>query len=348
MKVYNYTAGPSYIHPEVVEQIQKEISKNNGLSMIERSHRGKEVIALFEESRELVRHLMHLNDDFDMMFLHGGASLQNSMIPYNIKTNEQAYYIDTGVWAKKAYDESCIIRPTVLLADSSDKNYNYIPKQFDWNGDGYLHITSNNTVAGTQFHDFSFTKKGFVAIDMCSDIMSRDIDNNQFGLIYAGLQKNLGVAGASVVIVRKDTLENLPNVPIMLSYKKNLEAEDRMLNTPPVFAVLACNIVMKWFIKQGGIAAIEKKNRKNAALVYEALEGNERFRLHAAKEDRSIMNVTFHAKTEKDEVEFNQVIKEKNIEGIKGHRKLGGYRASLYNQLPLEDAEYLADVIKRF
>lgn len=347
MNTYNFYAGPSILHPDVVKEALKQIESKNGLSILERSHRDKEVQDLFATTKSKLMEMMNLEDKFEILFLHGGARLQNCMIPYNICTKESANYIDTGIWSKKSYEESTIIRQTEVLASSAPSKYSYIPSDFAWDGKGYLHITSNNTVHGTQFHDFSFAQQGVVVADMSSDILSREVDYNQFGLVYAGLQKNLGTAGGTLVVIDKNLVEDLPHVPSMLNYKMHIEA-DSMLNTPPVFAVLMCKIVLDWIEQEGGISVIEKQNKQKAAMLYNAVDQLDLFEGFAQKENRSAMNVTFRLKDIQLEEAFNQTLLTNHIEGLKGHRSKGGYRASLYNQLPLSHVEHLVKVMENF
>jgi phosphoserine aminotransferase len=295
----------------------------------------------------MLKELMQLSDDFEILFLHGGARLQNCMVPYNICTKYTANYIDTGTWSTKSFEESALIRDSKIIASSADKHYSYIPKELNWNGQGYLHITTNNTIHGTQFHNFEFTKQGIVVADMSSDILSREINFNAFGLIYAGLQKNLGTAGGTLVIIKKELLEDLPKVPSMLNYKQHVK-NDSMLNTPPVFAVLMCKLVLDWMQKEGGLAAIENRNKHKSALLYEAIDSIDAFEGFSQKEDRSLMNVTFKLCDPVRENTFNELLKQENIIGLKGHRSKGGYRASLYNQLPLTHVEHLVEVLRKF
>ena len=347
MKQYNFYAGPSILHPDIIQQALAEIEAKDGLSILESSHRGSEVQFLFDYTKNKLKDLMQLDDKYEVLFLHGGARLQNCMVPYNVKTKEAASYIDTGVWSKKSFEESSIIRPSQILASSSSEKYSCIPKDFNWDGKGYLHITTNNTIHGTQFHEFEFTKQGVVVADMSSDILSRKLDYNQFGLIYAGLQKNLGTAGGTLLVIDKNLLEDLPKVPRMLNYKIHVDANS-MFNTPPVFAVLMCRIVLDWMEKKGGISVIAEENNQKASLLYEALDELEHFTGFAKKEDRSLMNVTFNLKDDAIKSQFNEALDKSGIIGLNGHRSKGGYRASLYNQLPMTHVEQLVKVMRNF
>lgn len=347
MKQYNFYAGPSILNDEVIKSALAAIDKKDGLSLLELSHRGPEIQNLFQETKDLVKELMQLEDRYEVLFLHGGARLQNCMIPYNICTKESANYIDTGIWAKNSIEESGIIRETKILSSSAKDNYSYIPKDFEWDGNGYLHITSNNTVHGSQFHDFSFCKKGKVVADMSSDLLSRDINFNDFGMIYAGLQKNLGTAGGTLVILDKSLLEDLPQVPSMLNYKQHVKA-DSMLNTPPVFAVIMCNIALKWIAKQGGLAALEAINKTKSDILYNEIDNNPLLSGFVKTEDRSLMNATFAINDLSFKNNFDTYLEEKGIVGIDGHRSKGGYRVSMYNMLPLSHVEYFVDCIQNF
>lgn len=347
MKAYNFYAGPSILDADVLKNTLTAIDQKDGLSLLELSHRGKEITSLFEETKQLVKDLMQLEDRFEVLFLHGGARLQNCMIPYNICTTQNASYIDTGIWAKSSYDESCVIRPTHLLASSAHDNYSYIPKDFNWDENGYLHITSNNTVHGTQFFDFPSSNKGKLIVDMSSDILSRKLNFNQFDLIYAGLQKNLGTAGGTLVIIDRNLLEDLPKVPSMLNYKKHVDATS-MLNTPPVFSVIMCNIVLKWILKEGGLNIIETRNINKAQKLYAEIDRNELFSGFARKEDRSLMNATFKLNDKSLSKSFESYLQSKRIVGLDGHRSKGGYRASLYNMLPETHVDYLVKSLQEF
>ena len=347
MKPYNFYAGPSIVDPAVMHAANQALDNTNDLSILERSHRGKEVQTLFSQTKSMLRELMKLSDDFEILFLHGGARLQNCMVPYNICTKYTANYIDTGAWSTKSFEESVLIRDSKILASSADKNYSYIPKELNWDGQGYLHITTNNTIHGTQFHNFDFTSQGVVVADMSSDILSREMNFNAFGLIYAGLQKNLGTAGGTLVIIKKELLEDLPKVPSMLNYKQHVK-NDSMLNTPPVFAVLMCKLVLDWMQKEGGLNAIENRNKLKSTLLYDAIDSLDAFEGFAQKEDRSLMNVTFKLNDFSKEESFNKLLKQENIIGLNGHRSKGGYRASLYNQLPLTHVEHLVQVMRKF
>lgn len=344
---YNFSAGPSILDPQVVRETIENIDNSNKLSLIELSHRGTEIQKLFADTKALVKEMLDLDDRYEVLFLHGGASLQNCMIPYNIRTKGIAAYTDTGIWAHKAIEESMIIRETKVLGSSKESNYSYLPSIGDWDEDGYLHLTSNNTVHGSQYHSYPNLKKASLVVDMSSDILSRKVNYNQFTLIYAGLQKNLGTAGGSLVIVDKTILEEEYKLPKMLDYKEHIKAES-MVNTPPVFAVLMCNIVLRWILNNGGVEEMEKRNARKAHLLYTEIDQNPLLEAFVRVEDRSLTNATFKTKDPNLESELYTYLKEKGIVGIDGHRNKGGFRASMYNMMPVSHVEYLVDCLKNF
>jgi phosphoserine aminotransferase len=353
MKVHNFSAGPGILPQEVLSQSAQAVINfdNLNLSLLEISHRSKNFIAVMDEARNTVKELLHLNDDYEVLFLGGGASLQFAMVPYNLlNTNGTAAYLSTGVWASKAIKESKMIGNTLVLASSEDKNFSYIPKNFEIpNNLDYFHITSNNTIYGTQLHEFP-AYNGSLICDMSSDIFSREVDGSKFSLIYAGAQKNMGPAGATMVAVRKSVLGKTGRKLLsMLDYEVHIKGES-MYNTPPVFSVYVSLLTMQWVKKMGGVAAIEKLNNTKAETLYTEIDRNSMFVGTVAKEDRSKMNVNF-VHTEKGkahEEAFGKMAKEAGISGINGHRDVGGYRASLYNALPLESVHALVEVMKTF
>ncbi len=347
MKKYNFYAGPSNIAESVLFNVQKDISISTGLSILEVSHRSSRVKDLFDETEKRVRELCSLRNNKKVVFTHGGARMQNCMLPYNILLNKEAAYIDSGLWSKMSIDDAKKIRSVEVIASSSDMNYSFIPKVKVWDGEGYLHITSNNTVNGTQFHCFPKTPNGTLVADMSSDIMSRQIDYDKFGLVYAGLQKNLGCAGGCILIINEDLVEEISELPSMLNYKKIIDAKG-MLNTPPVFAVLFCNNVLKWIMKRGGVTVLEKENTTKASILYETIDSIDLYEGYAEKEDRSKMNITFFLKDQSLSEAFKLFINKREIYGLNGHRSKGGFRASIYNMLPLKDVEYLAETMRAF
>lgn len=353
MKVHNFSAGPGILPQEVLKEASDACINfdNLNLSLLEISHRSKNYINVMEEARELSKELLGLGDEYTSIFLGGGASLQFAMIPLNFLTdNGTAGYINTGVWASKAIKEAKIIGNTSIIASSEDKNFNYIPKNFEIPTTlDYLHITSNNTIYGTQYKNFPKSPVPYM-VDMSSDIFSRTIDASQFSLIYAGAQKNMGPAGATLVIIKKSALGKTGRKMLsMLDYQVHIKGES-MYNTPPVFPVYVSLLTMRWLKKNGGTAWIEKINEEKAILLYEEIDRNNMFVGTVDKEDRSRMNVNF-VLTDKGkafENEFSSLCKEAGISGINGHRDVGGYRASLYNALPLESVKALIEVMQHF
>jgi len=350
MKKHNFSAGPSILSNEVFSKASESVLNLNnfGLSLIEISHRSKDFVAIMEEARELSVELLGLKtDDYTSLFLQGGASTQFLMIAYNFLSND-AGYINTGSWSVKAMKEAKLFGEVHELASSADKNFNYIPKEFNnQNSIDYLHITSNNTIFGTQYHHIPETNSNLFA-DMSSDIFSRNIDYSKFSLIYAGAQKNIGAAGTTLVVIKKSLLDKIcREVPSMLNYKVHVD-KDSMFNTPPVFAVYTCLLSLKWLANNGGIDEIEKKNILKSKLLYDEIDRNTQFEGFANIDDRSIMNVTFNIVNESKKEVFDRLSEESNISGINGHRSVGGYRASIYNAMPIESVQILVDVMKKF
>jgi phosphoserine aminotransferase len=352
MKVHNFNAGPSVLPNEVLYKASKALIdfEGTGMSILEIGHRTEHFTAVMEEARSLVRSLMQLEDDFEVLFLHGGASTQFMQVPMNLlESGETASYVDTGVWSNKAIKEAKLFGYVDVSGSSKDSNYNFIPKQFAVPPQAkYLHITTNNTIYGTQWSAIPQTEVPLIA-DMSSDILSRQMDFNKFSLIYAGVQKNMGAAGATMVAVRKSALGNVTRkIPTMLDYRLHIE-NGSMLNTPPVFSVYISMLTLRWLRDQGGVAAIEKINAKKAALLYDEIDHNPLFRANVPnKDDRSKMNVTFTIDKAELEEEFLKFCKKEDIVGIKGHRLAGGFRASLYNALPLESVEVMVEAMKYF
>lgn len=348
-KVHNFSAGPSILPQEVLQQAAEACTNfaGTGLSLLEVSHRSKEVVAMTDKAIGLVKELLNLPADYDVVFLQGGASTQFLMVPFNLLKTKAAY-VNTGTWASKAIKEAKGLGTTEVLASSEDKNFSYIPKGFTIPTDAdYLHITSNNTIFGTQYQEFPDSPIPTV-VDMSSDIFSRQIDASKFSLIYAGAQKNMGPAGVTLAIVKKGALGNTGrNIPTMLNYQTHIDKES-MFNTPPVFAIYVSMLTMEWLKNNGGVAWVEARNKQKADMFYNELDSNPLFVGPVAKEDRSKMNATFLLKDESHEEEFNKLVKEANISGLKGHRSVGGYRASMYNALPPESVQVLVDVMKEF
>ncbi|OWP76178.1 3-phosphoserine/phosphohydroxythreonine transaminase [Flavobacterium oreochromis] len=352
MKKHNYSAGPCILPQEVFEQSAKAILDFNGmgLSLLEISHRSNEFVEVIEEARSLVLNLLGLqNKGYEALFLHGGASLEFLMVPYNLmKINGKAGYLETGTWASGAIKEATLFGETLVVASSKNEQFNHIPKDYTIpNNLDYFHCTSNNTIYGTQMKSFPKTDTVMVC-DMSSDIFSRSLDFSQFDLIYAGAQKNMGPAGTTLVVIKEEILGKTGRViPSMLDYKLHIKKES-MYNTPPVFSIYASLLTLKWLEKIGGIHAIEKINNEKAKLLYTEIDRNPLFRGTAIKEDRSSMNATFVLENIKYESIFNELCEKVGISGLKGHRSVGGYRASLYNALPLESVQILVDTMKEF
>ncbi|MDN3673953.1 3-phosphoserine/phosphohydroxythreonine transaminase [Flavobacterium branchiarum] len=350
MKKHNYSAGPCILPQEVFDKSAQAILNFNdsGLSILEISHRSKDFVAVMDEARALVIELLGLEGKgYQALFLAGGASLEFLMIPYNLmKENGKAAYLDSGTWASAAIKESKFFGETVIVGSSKDENYNHIPKGYEVPADAdYFHCTSNNTIFGTQMKQFPSVNVPLVC-DMSSDIFSRVIDFSKFDLIYAGAQKNMGPAGTTLVVIKEEILgKNGRAIPSMLDYSKHIKAES-MFNTPPVFPVYASLLTLQWIKKMGGVAAVEKLNDAKAALLYAEIDRNPLFKGAAVVEDRSKMNVTFLLNNPDHTATFDAMWKEANISGLPGHRSVGGYRASIYNAMPIESVQVLVDVMK--
>ena len=347
MKKHNFSAGPCILPQEVFKQASEAVLNFNNLdlSILEISHRSKDFVDVMEEARELVLELMGLEGKgYKALFLQGGASMQFVMTAYNLLENK-AGYINTGTWSDKAIKEAKIFGEVVDVASSKDKNYNYIPKGFEVPSDlDYLHLTTNNTIFGTQIKEFPTTDVPLVA-DMSSDIFSREIDFSKFDLIYAGAQKNMGPAGTTLVVIKEDILGKVTRqIPSMLSYATHI-SKGSMFNTPPVFAVYTSMLTLRWLKENGGIAKAAEENEKKATLLYSEIDLNPLFKGYAAKEDRSIMNATFNLAEDNLKETFDTMLKEAGINGVNGHRSVGGYRASMYNALPLNSVGVLVDVM---
>lgn len=350
-KVHNFSAGPGILPAEVLKQAAEACINfdNLNLSLLEISHRSKNYEKVMDESRALVKELLGLNDNYKVLFLGGGASLQFAMVPYNLlRTEGTAGYVNTGVWASKAIKEAKMIGNTQVIASSEDKKFNYIPKGYEIPSNlDYLHITSNNTIYGTQMKSFPKTSVPLVC-DMSSDIFSRQVNGNDFALIYAGAQKNMGPAGATMVAVDERVLGKTGRKMLsMLDYQVHIKG-DSMYNTPPVFPIYVSMLTMKWLKDNGGVNWIEKINQEKADTLYKEIDRNSMFVGTTAVEDRSNMNVTFIMHKPELEPEFDKMWKEADLSGLRGHRDVGGYRASLYNALPLESVKALVEVMQAF
>lgn len=349
-KVHNFSAGPSILPKEVIEQAASAVLEfdNMGLSLIEISHRSKNFEAVMDEARNLVKEILGLPDRYEVLFLQGGATLGFYTMAANLlREGGKAAYVNTGVWASGAIKEAKLLGNVEVVGDSSDKNHSYIP-EFNVPADAdYLHITSNNTIFGTQYQKFPEAQIPLVC-DMSSDIFSKKMDATKFSLIYAGAQKNMGPAGAVLYIVDKNILGHTGRkLPVYLDLKAHID-KDSMYNTPPVFAVYTSMLTLRWIKNNGGLEGMEKRNFAKQELFYNELDRNALFKGHAVKEARSWMNATFTLTNEENAAEFDKMWKAAGISGIAGHRSVGGYRASMYNALPIESVQVLVDVMKEF
>lgn len=351
MRKHNFYAGPSILSEYTIKNTADAVLNfaGTGLSLLEVSHRGKEFVAVNDEARALVKELLHVPETHEVVFLGGGASLQFCMVPYNL-LKKKASYLDTGTWASKAIKEAKFFGEVDLVASSKDKNYTYIPKNYTLAPDTeYFHITTNNTIYGTEIHDIPQVNVPLVA-DMSSDIFSRPVDVSKYDVIYAGAQKNLAPAGVTIIIVRKDALGKVERpIPAMLNYQTHID-KDSMFNTPPVLPIFAALQTLKWYKEQGGVKVLQKKNQEKAAVLYDEIDRNKLFRGTAVPEDRSLMNVCFVMNDEYKELEssFAEFAAAAGMVGIKGHRSVGGFRASLYNAMPLESVKALVETMKEF
>ncbi|MCB0701513.1 MAG: 3-phosphoserine/phosphohydroxythreonine transaminase [Ignavibacteriae bacterium] len=353
-RVHNFSAGPATLPVAVLNAAKQACVDYNGcgMSVMEMSHRSKEIVSLFDETKANILRLMNLSaDDYSVLFLGGGASMQFAMIPLNfLKTS--ADYINTGVWSKKAIAEGKLVGNVNVAASSADKNFNYIPKEFSFDSNAdYVHYTTNNTIYGTRVKDIPNVGNVPLVCDMSSDLFSRDMDFSKFDLIYAGAQKNIGPSGATLVVIKKSWVEKSEKDGnmTMLKYSTHIQA-DTMFNTPPVFPVFVINETLKWIESEGGLEAIEKKNNHKAGLLYDAIDNSNGFykATVADKNDRSTMNVTFNLESEEKEAEFIKKADSLDMSGLKGHRSVGGVRASIYNACPLESVEALVKFMDDF
>lgn len=351
MKLHNFSAGPAILPQEVLEQASKAVVNFNGigLSLLEISHRSKDFIAVMDEATALVKELLNIGEDFEVLFLSGGASSQFFMVPMNILDEaDSAAYSDTGTWASKAIKEAKLFGNIDVVASSKTDNYMNIPKSYELKKEHkYFHITSNNTIYGTQYHTFPNVDTPLVC-DMSSDIFSRPFDVNKFDVIYAGAQKNMGPAGTTLVIIRKSILGKVSrNIPAMLDYKNHIE-NGSMYNTPPVFPIYVSMLTLRWIKNNGGLEAIEQKNIEKASILYREIERNTLFYCPVANEDRSLMNVCFLLKNIELENDFLNLAKQHGCSGLAGHRSVGGFRASIYNAMDKSSVEKLVELMQTF
>ena len=349
MKKHNFSAGPCILPQEVFKEAAQGILdfQNSGLSILEISHRSPAFVSVIEEARSLALQLLELeNKGYQALFLHGGASMQFLMTAYNF-LNKKAGYLNTGTWSSKAIKEAKLFGEVLEVASSKDKNFNYIPKNYEVAKDlDYFHCTSNNTIFGTQIKDFPKPEASLFC-DMSSDIFSREMDFSNFDLIYAGAQKNMGPAGTTLVVIKESLLEKVEReIPSILSYKVHLE-KDSMFNTPAVYAVYVSLLTLRWIKNNGGIKAMESRNTEKAELLYKEIDRNPLFKGFAAVEDRSAMNATFKLLDEGKKEAFDKIWKAAGINGLNGHRSVGGYRASMYNALSIESVEILVSCMQK-
>lgn len=349
--IHNFNAGPSILPKEVFEEASRAILNFNdtGLSILEIGHRTPLFESVLNEAVVLIKELMELNDQKEVLFLHGGASTQFFQVPMNfLSQGQKAAYLDGGVWGSKAIKEAKKFGEVEVVASSKDRNYTYIPKGYAIPSEAlYFHYTTNNTIEGTQMHAIPDASIPLVA-DMSSDILSTQLDFNRFAFIYAGAQKNIGAAGVNLVVADKEFLAKAnTGLPSMLDYREHV-ANGSMLNTPPVFAIYVCLLTLRWLKKIGGVAAIEKMNDTKASLLYDTLDELPLFQTPVAKEDRSKMNVVFTIADPELEKSFQSLCKEEGMVGVKGHRSVGGFRISLYNALPLSSVQAVTDLMKNF
>ena len=353
-RVYNFSAGPAVLPEEVLQEAADEMLdyKGTGMSVMEMSHRSKAYQQIIDEAEQDLRDLMNIPDNYKVLFLQGGASQQFAMIPMNLMKNRKAGYIITGQWAKKAFQEAKIYGEAVELASSADKTFSYIPdcSNLDIQDDlDYVYICENNTIYGTKFWQLPNTKGKDLVADVSSCFLSEPVDVSKYAVIYGGVQKNVGPAGVVIVIIREDliTEDTLPGTPTMLKYKIHADAGS-LYNTPPAYGIYICGKVFKWLKKMGGLAEMKKRNEEKAKILYDFLDSSKLFKGTVRKEDRSLMNVPFVTGDEELDAKFVKFAKENGLENLKGHRTVGGMRASIYNAMPKAGVEKLVEVMKKF
>ena len=353
-RVYNFSAGPAVLPEEVLKEAADEMLdyRGTGMSVMEMSHRSKAYDTIIKEAEADLRELMNIPDNYKVLFLQGGASQQFAMIPMNLMKNKKAAYIVTGQWAKKAYQEAKIYGEAVEVASSADETFSYIPDCSDLDipeDADYVYICENNTIYGTKFKALPNTKGHTLVADVSSCFLSEPVDVTKYGVIYGGVQKNVGPAGVVIVIIREDLItdEVLLGTPTMLKYKTHADA-DSLYNTPPAYGIYICGKVFKWLKKQGGLDAIKEYNERKAEILYNFLDRSKLFRGTVRKEDRSLMNVPFVTGNEELDAKFVKEAKAAGFENLKGHRSVGGMRASIYNAMPIEGVEKLVEFMKKF
>ncbi len=353
-RIYNFSAGPAMLPVEVLKEAADEMLdyRGTGMSVMEMSHRSKAYEVIIKEAEKDLRELMNIPDNYKVLFLQGGASLQFAMIPMNLMKNKVSDHIITGQWAKKAYQEAKIYGTANVIASSEDKTFSYIPDCSDLpiseNAD-YVYICENNTIYGTKFKKLPNTKGKLLVSDVSSCFLSEPVDVTKYGIIYGGVQKNIGPAGVVIVIIREDliTEDTLPGTPTMMKYKTH-EKEGSMYNTPPAYGIYICGKVFKWIKNKGGLEAMKAHNEKKAAILYDFLDQSKMFHGTVVKEDRSLMNVPFVTGNEELDAKFIKESKAAGFENLKGHRTVGGMRASIYNAMPIEGVEALVAFMKKF
>lgn len=351
MQLHNFNSGPSILPPSVLDQAAKAIHNfnNTGLSILEIGHRTSHFVEVVKEAQEIIKRLMNLDDAYEVLFLQGGATMQFMQVPMNLlDSNGLAAICDNGVWGNKAVKEAKLFGPVKVVSDTSDKKHTYINKQLDLpENTTYLHITTNNTVEGTQWHSYPKTNALLIG-DMSSDLFSRPVPFDQFDLIYAGAQKNIGAAGVTMVVVKKEILGKTDRtIPTMLNYQKHIEAGS-LLNTPPVFSIYVSLLTLRWIEAEGGLVEMEKRNKEKATLLYDTIDSLPEFYCPIEKEDRSLMNAVFFLTNPLLETPFLERCKKEGMIGVKGYRTVGGIRVSMYNAMPLKSVQAFCDLMKQF
>ena len=353
-RIYNFSAGPAVLPEEVLKEAAQEMLDYNGtgMSVMEMSHRSKAYDTIIKEAEQDLRDLLNIPDNYKVLFVQGGASLVFASVPMNLMKNKKAGYIVTGQWAKKAYQEAKIYGEAVELASSADETFSYIPDCSDLpitDDMDYVYICENNTIYGTKFQTLPNTKGKPLVADLSSCFLSEPVDVTKYGMLYAGVQKNVGPAGVQVIIIREDLItdECLPGTPTMMKYKIHADNES-LYNTPPTYGIYICGKVFKWLKKMGGLQAMKELNEKKAKILYDFLDESKLFKGTVRKEDRSIMNVPFVTGNEELDAKFVKEAKAAGLESLKGHRSVGGMRASIYNAMPIEGVEKLVEFMKKF
>lgn len=353
-RVYNFSAGPAVLPEEVLKEAADEMLdyKGCGMSVMEMSHRSKVYDNIIKEAEQDLRDLMNIPDNYKVLFLQGGASQQFAAVPMNLMKNRKAAYIITGQWAKKAYQEAQIFGEAVAVASSADKTFSYIPDCSDLDipeDADYVYICENNTIYGTKFKELPNTKGKILVADVSSCFLSEPVDVTKYGVIYGGVQKNIGPAGVVISIIREDLISDdvLPGTPTMLKWKTQADAGS-LYNTPPCYGIYICGKVFKWIKKMGGLDAMKERNEKKAKILYDFLDQSKMFKGTVVEKDRSIMNVPFVTGNDELDAKFIAESKKAGFENLKGHRTVGGMRASIYNAMPIEGVEKLVEFMKKF